>query len=526
MGSSSVFAVSLNNENLGERLRDSKREVLSALSSPNITSQSSFLPFFSELIETLIQKLLGSTEAKVKAESLVRAHAESCANAGETFVKIKLQQQHNSRESSSQASTQSAEQQIDYQALFKQSPSLHLILSIDFKILDASDEYLRATLTKRKDIIGKNIFDVFPDNPKNPLATGVSNVRASLERVVREKVADSMAVQRYDMDQYNPHQSPNQRGNFEERYWSVQNAPVLDRAGNIRYIIHQTIDVTDVFQSRRERNFSIKPVSEQNQVEVYQKAHSLQKVKRELERSNMELEQFAYVASHDLREPLRMIASFAQLLERRYQGKLDQKADKYIWYITDGVNRMQTLIQDILTYSRAGRGELSRETTNFETLLTRILTNLRPLIESTQARITYDPLPTLQVDPVQINQVFQNLISNALKFRQLEPIRIHISAKKQSENEKGKLGVSWCFSVEDNGIGIEPEFQTKIFALFQRLHPKDQYPGTGLGLSICKKIVERHGGEIWVKSSPGLGSTFYFTLPEDAGEKNETRSLS
>lgn len=572
MASSPAFTSSLSNVNTAERLRDSQEEIFSSWDKQIQTDlathpQSDLSPlrnFLPELIENLIQELLGEPSAHDKSELLAMLHGESCAKsencsvaqllkeyqllrmtiydkvtkdkpisptaqsfifscidhwmsiAAEAFTKVKPRHQNHRH-----LYSVSTRQPVDYQALFKQSPSLHLILSLDFTILDASDEYLRATLTKREDILGKNVFDVFPDNPRNPLANGVSNMRISLERVVREKATDSMAVQRYDMDRYDPNQSQNQRNHFEERYWSVKNAPILDNAGNILYIIHQTADVTDVFQARKERAYSTKSNLEQNQAEVYQKGHDLQRMKRELERSNMELEQFAYVASHDLREPLRMIASYAQLLERRYQGKLDQKADKFIWYITDGVNRMQSLIQDILTYSRAGRGDLNRELTDFESLFFRILTSLKPLIEGNDATITHDPLPTFRVDPIQISQVFQNLLNNAIKFRRPEPLRIHVSAKKQFDEK-------WLFSVEDNGIGIESEFQTKVFDLFKRLYPKDQYPGTGLGLAICKKIIERHGGRIWVESRPEKGSVFYFTLSEiavETSEMSEPRSI-
>jgi PAS domain S-box-containing protein len=233
----------------------------------------------------------------------------------------------------------------------------------------------------------------------------------------------------------------------------------------------------------------------------------------ELARSNADLEQFAYVASHDLQEPLRVIVSYVQLLERRYKGQLDPRADKYLAYIVDAGHRMQKLINDLLTYSRVGRREQICPTDS-ETVLRRVLANLHAALAARDAVVTHDPLPTVLVDETQLGQLFQNLIANALKFRGPAPPRIHVSATR-GEGE-------WVFAVRDNGIGIAPEYRERIFVIFQRLHARDEYPGTGIGLAICKKIVERHGGRIWVESMPGEGATFYFTLPERGGDAERT----
>ena len=230
---------------------------------------------------------------------------------------------------------------------------------------------------------------------------------------------------------------------------------------------------------------------------------------QELERSNTELEQFAYVASHDLQEPLRKVASFTQLLERRYKGQLDERADQYIAFAVDGAKRMQGLINDLLSFSRVGR--LTREHVEIGagTLVEQALANLSLAIEDAGATVTVAPdLPRVSVDQALMVGVFQNLIGNAIKFRGDDPPRIEVGL--------ADAGTEWEFSVADNGIGIEPEYADRIFVIFQRLHPKDAYPGTGIGLAMCRKIIEYHGGRIWLDTSVPAGTTFRFTLPKIA----------
>lgn len=236
-----------------------------------------------------------------------------------------------------------------------------------------------------------------------------------------------------------------------------------------------------------------------------QAEQELKRINTELCRSNEELGHFAYVASHDLQEPLRKIGSFADLLADRYQDQLDEKADRYIRYITDGAARMQGLIDDLLSFSRVGRAELKVESTALLSLVEAVQSDLERLIEQRQVEIVVDSLPTVMVDPVKMRQVFQNLINNAIKYCQADIPHIHIQASLKQD--------CWTISVQDNGIGIDPQFVDRIFVIFQRLHHREEYSGTGIGLAICKKIVERHGGEIWVDSEEGKGSIFSFTLP-------------
>ena len=244
----------------------------------------------------------------------------------------------------------------------------------------------------------------------------------------------------------------------------------------------------------------------QQEISHRQRAESaLLKSNQELARSNAELEQFAYVASHDLQAPLATIASYAQLLEKRYKDQLDSQAIKFISNIVLGCTRMQTLIDDLLEYSRLGRSRQPFQLTNCNHVVQQAIANLQGAIGDTQAVIVYSELPAVMGDVSQLVQLFQNLLGNAIKYRQDAPPEVHIIACQQEEN--------WLFSVSDNGIGIAPQHQERIFQIFQRLHTQREYSGTGIGLAICQKIVERHGGSIWVESEPGRGSTFYFTLP-------------
>jgi two-component system, chemotaxis family, sensor kinase Cph1 len=246
---------------------------------------------------------------------------------------------------------------------------------------------------------------------------------------------------------------------------------------------------------------------------VLRQADELAQLAADLERSNAELKKFAYVASHDLQEPLNQVANYVQFLEMRYQDQLDEDAKEFINYAVEGVSLMQTLIDDVLAYSKVDLQGIEFELTDVGNALDRALANLRGRMADSGATITSDPLPTAMADGTQLMQLFQNLIGNAIKFRSEQRPEIHIGAQRLEDD--------WLFSVRDNGIGIDPQFSDRIFVIFQRLHARDEYPGTGMGLAICKKIVECHRGRIWVESQLGQGATFYFTIPVGGRDRGQ-----
>ena len=248
---------------------------------------------------------------------------------------------------------------------------------------------------------------------------------------------------------------------------------------------------------------------------VLRQADELAQLAQDLERSNAELKKFAYVASHDLQEPLNQVANYVQLLEMRYQNELDEDANEFINYAVDGVSLMQTLIDDVLAYSKVDMQAIAFQAVEVKTALDRALINLGQRIRENEAIITHDQLPLVMADDTQLMQLFQNLIGNAIKFRSQEPPKIHIAATRLEDE--------WLFSITDNGIGIDPQFSDRIFVIFQRLHTRDEYHGTGMGLAICKKIIECHRGRIWVESQLGKGATFYFTIPI-GGRERERRN--
>lgn len=282
---------------------------------------------------------------------------------------------------------------------------------------------------------------------------------------------------------------------------STTKVPLRDREGNIIGTVGISRDITEqrrIQDELREHRAHLEQLIAARTIE-------LTKANEALTSSNAELERFAYVASHDLQEPLRMVASYTQLLARRYQGKLGSDADEFIGFAVDGARRMQTLIQDLLSYSRVTTKGQSLQLTHTEAACKSAIQNLQASIRESGASVNVGPLPDVIADGAQLTQLFQNLIGNAIKYRDGRSPEIDIGTKATASE--------WIFFVQDNGIGIEPQYFERIFQMFQRLHTRMEYSGTGIGLAICRKIVERHGGRIWVESQPGRGSTFLFTIP-------------
>ena len=335
--------------------------------------------------------------------------------------------------------------------------------------------------------------------------------RAAAELVGREK---SELIGQHQMMLHPPHQANEEysetfKKHLEDSEGHVLETQVITSTGEIKEVAIKAnlIHIGD----RKLMQGIFRDITERKRTEEKLKRYAF-----ELERSNQELQQFAYVASHDLQEPLRMVASYTQLLAKRYQGRLDTDADEFIAYAVDGATRMQVLINDLLTYSRVGTKSKNLKPTDCGSVLERSLDNLKQALEESAAQVTHGPLPTVMADDVQLGQLFQNLIGNAIKFRAEEPPQIHVSAERNED--------TWIFSVQDNGIGIDPEFHQRIFVIFQRLHKRGDYPGTGIGLAVCNKIVERHAGRIWVESNAKEGSTFYFTIPLTGGSHDEERN--
>ena len=305
--------------------------------------------------------------------------------------------------------------------------------------------------------------------------------------------------------------------NFEEEHHDEIEFRIITKDGRMKWLAHicAPLYMQNKFLGRRISNRDItdrktteeelRKYREHLEELVKQRTAELEKMTNELRRSNAELQQFAYVASHDLQEPLHVIKGFLNLFEKRYKDKLDEKGREFIGFTIDGAKRMQDLIRDLLEYSRVGHKGKEFKPTECSVILERVLFNLKAAIEGSGAQVTYNNLPTIMADATQFTSLFQNLIGNAIKFHGAEAPKVHISAERK--------GDEWLFSVSDNGIGIDPKFIDRIFVVFHRLHTRNEYPGTGIGLALCKKIVEHHGGHIWVESELQKGSTFHFTLP-------------
>lgn len=393
----------------------------------------------------------------------------------------------------------------DFQLLFESSPDLYLVLSPDLTIVAVSNAYLRATMTERDAIVGKYIFDVFPDNPDDASATGVSNLRASLERALSERVPDTMALQKYDI-----RRSEAEGGGFEERYWSPVNTPILGADQRVSYIIHRVEDVTELVRMRaEEQKFAQLLETRTGQVEreVYVRAQELQRMNQQLRLANEELDAFSYSVSHDLRAPLRAIDAFANILLEDAGDELSPENRQYLERIHRAVLNMRNMIDDLLMLSRVTRQPLQLQKIAPQALVQKVLQDLSPEREGRQVEIVVGDLPVCDADPALMEHVFSNLLSNALKYtRRCEYARIEVNS---FIDEAGNI----VYMVRDNGVGFDMKYVERLFGVFQRLHRADEFEGVGIGLAIVRRVITRHEGRVWAEGQEDGGATFYFSLP-------------
>jgi len=386
------------------------------------------------------------------------------------------------------------------QSLFESLPGLYLVLTPDFVIVAVSDAYLKATMTTREGIMGRGIFEVFPDNPDDPGATGESNLRASLSRVRQLGAADTMAIQKYDV------RRPD--GTFEERYWSPINSPVLGPARQVEFIVHRVEDVTDYMRAKTQLaapGAELRIRVEQMEAEIFQSGQNLQAANQQLEAANHELESFSYSVAHDLRAPIRAIDGFSNALMEDFSAALPEEGRRQLQTIRDSAKRMGTLIDDLLKFSRLSRAPLTREVVPTEPQVRAVLSELVGTAADRPVEVVVGPLPPYDGDAGLVRQVWVNLLSNALKYSaKRAQSRIEVGCSEQAGER--------VYFVRDNGAGFDMRYAHKLFGVFQRLHRAEDYEGTGVGLAIAQRIVQRHGGRIWAESAPERGATFFFTL--------------
>jgi len=394
----------------------------------------------------------------------------------------------------------------ELQGLFESLPGLYLVLKPDLKIVAVSDAYLKATMTTRETIIGRNLFDVFPDNPNDPGATGPANLRTSLQQVLQTGQQDTMAIQKYDV------RRPD--GIFEERYWSPINSPVFGMDRKIEYIIHRVEDVTEFVRQKHQSKPAEAPGDalrahmERMEAEIFKSTQQIQATNQQLQAVNKELEAFSYSVSHDLRSPLRHIDGFVDLLRKQSSEKLDERGRRYLDIITKAAHQMGNLIDDLLVFSRMGRAEMHRQNVDMDALVHEAVATLQAELAGRNVMWKIAPLPQAKADAAMLRQVWINLLTNAVKYtRPRDPAVIEIGANDASAAETE-------FFVRDNGVGFDMDYVEKLFGVFQRLHRAEDFEGTGIGLANVRRIVLRHGGRTWGEGKVDAGAVFHFTLPK------------
>jgi len=406
----------------------------------------------------------------------------------------------------------------DFHVLFESIPGLYLILMPDFRIVAVSDAYLQATHTRRSEIIGHGLFEIFPDNPDDPTATGARNLRASLNRVLESRKADAMAIQKYDI-----RLPAEEGGGFVERYWSPLNSPVLDAAGHVSFIVHRVEDVTEFVhlkqrgQEQEALARELRSHVESMECEVYARAREiaetnerlrlanaeLQVLTTQLRTVNHELESFSYSVSHDLRAPLRAIDGFSRMLADRAMPRFDDEDRRLLGIVRSSAQLMGRLIEDLLEFSRTSRARMQAGLVDMNRLVAAAWESSR---EGFAGEIEFGPLPSAYIDQALFRQVWINLLSNAVKYSAKSPTpRISVTGEMTA--------TEYIYHVDDNGVGFDMRYAGKLFGVFQRLHTVEEFPGTGIGLAIVGRIVTRHGGRVWADASPGHGAHFHFALP-------------
>ena len=372
-----------------------------------------------------------------------------------------------------------------YQLFFEKFPGVCALLSPEFRVLAVNAEFEHASMRPRAEVIGRILYEAFPDNPSDPRANGVHNLRSSLERVRREKVVDVMPIQRYDVA------DPEQGGRFVERHWSPVNTPVLDEHGELRCIIHAVQEVTQVVMLEREKQAEHRLLVQSNVA---------------LEAANEELEAFCYSVAHDLRAPLRAIQGFSQALLEDYQPVIDETGQAYLTRVSTAAVRMSELIDDLLTLSRITRGPLSRSTIDLSALARSVAADMDRQYQHGVTLHVADGV-VVNADPRLLRIALANLLSNAWKFSaHTAAPRVDVGVEREGDEA--------VYFVRDNGAGFDETYAAKLFAPFQRLHSDKEFAGTGVGLATVQRIVRRHGGRVWARGAVNRGATISFTLPD------------
>jgi signal transduction histidine kinase len=377
------------------------------------------------------------------------------------------------------------------------------VLKPDLTIAAASDAYLKSTMTTREAILGRGLFEVFPDNPNDIAATGTRNLRASLNRVLETKTPDTMAIQKYDV------RRPD--GTFEERYWSPVNSPVLGADGEIEYLVHRVEDVTDFVKHKhagpaRFEN-GVRAKVGQMEAEIFRSSNEVQSANERLREANEELEAFSYSVSHDLRAPLRHIDGFVDRLSKSPAVTADEKNKRYLGIISQSARHMGNLIDDLLVFSRMGRAEMRQTKVDLAAMVNSVIEGMTEETKNRNIVFNTHDLPIVHGDPIMLQQVFANLIGNAVKYtRTRERAEIEITATETPEE--------FIVLVRDNGVGFDMEYAHKLFGVFQRLHRAEEFEGTGIGLANVRRIIQRHHGRTWAEGKINEGATVYFSLPK------------